>query len=194
MRVAAFPAGKVHVVAGSCRCPARRQGAGHPVLVGVQRLGMAGAPDDRESRDRRRLSVWRAADYFRIMLKRRIMLPPEHLYPADEWRIVEARYSDQLRRPDRGTVLSLGNGFLGVRGSFEEGRPGAGSGTLSTSSTADLADRACGRRARAGQDRPDDCGCSDVTIIKLYVDDEALSLRLLLQDHGPGPAQCGPGR
>jgi len=26
------------------------------------------------------------------MLKRKILLPPEHLYPADQWRIVEARY------------------------------------------------------------------------------------------------------
>jgi alpha,alpha-trehalose phosphorylase len=56
------------------------------------------------------------------MLKRRIVLPPEHLYPADEWRIVEARYSDEFVGLTE-TVFSLGNGFVGVRGSFEEGRP-----------------------------------------------------------------------
>ena len=30
------------------------------------------------------------------MLKRKIELPPVHLYPADEWRTVEARYSDEF--------------------------------------------------------------------------------------------------
>ena len=30
------------------------------------------------------------------MLKRKIELPPVHLYPADEWRTVQARYSDEF--------------------------------------------------------------------------------------------------
>ena len=30
------------------------------------------------------------------MLKRKIELPPVHLYPADEWRTVEARYPDEF--------------------------------------------------------------------------------------------------
>ena len=30
------------------------------------------------------------------MLKRKIELPPVHLYPADEWRIAGARYSDEF--------------------------------------------------------------------------------------------------
>ena len=63
------------------------------------------------------------------MLKRRIMLPPVHLYPADEWRIVEARYSDEFVGLTE-TVFSLGNGFVGVRGSFEEGRPALVPGTF----------------------------------------------------------------
>src|SRR2546421_3870943 len=47
------------------------------------------------------------------MLKRGYVLPPEHLYPPDEWRIVEARYSDEyVARAE--TVFPLGNGFLGV--------------------------------------------------------------------------------
>ena len=56
------------------------------------------------------------------MLKRKIELPPEHLYPADEWRIVETRYSDEFVGLTE-TVFSLGNGFVGIRGSSEEGRP-----------------------------------------------------------------------
>ena len=63
------------------------------------------------------------------MLKRKIMLPPEHLYPADEWRIVEARYSDEFVGLTE-TVFSLGNGFVGVRGSLEEGRPALVPGTF----------------------------------------------------------------
>ena len=52
------------------------------------------------------------------MLKRKIELPPLHLYPADEWRIVEARYSDEFA------------GFGGVRDfggrlSFASGLPHA---------------------------------------------------------------------
>ena len=62
------------------------------------------------------------------MLKRRFTLPPEHLYPAEEWRIVETRYSDEyVGRAE--TAFALGNGFLGVRGTFEEGRPAVSPGT-----------------------------------------------------------------
>ena len=73
--------------------------------------------------------LWRAGGCLRIMLKRQITLPPVHLYPADEWRIVEARYSDEFVGLTE-TVFSLGNGFLGVRGSFEEGRPALVPGTF----------------------------------------------------------------
>src|SRR2546421_154518 len=46
------------------------------------------------------------------MLKRGYVLPPEHLYPPDEWRIVEARYSDEYVAR-AATVFALCNGFLG---------------------------------------------------------------------------------
>jgi alpha,alpha-trehalose phosphorylase len=62
------------------------------------------------------------------MLKRGYVLPPEHIYPPDEWRIVETRYSDDyVARAE--TVFSLSNGFLGVRGTHEEGRPALSPGT-----------------------------------------------------------------
>src|SRR3984957_17550423 len=63
------------------------------------------------------------------MLKRKITLPPEHLYPPDEWRIVEARHSAELVALTE-TVFSLVNGFVGVRGSLEEGRPALVPGTF----------------------------------------------------------------
>jgi alpha,alpha-trehalose phosphorylase len=56
------------------------------------------------------------------MLKHAIALPPEHIYPADEWRLVETRYAAEFAERAE-TCFSLGNGFVGVRGSLEEGRP-----------------------------------------------------------------------
>ena len=75
------------------------------------------------------LSVPRARDYCQIMLKRGIAHPPEHLFPPDEWRVIEARYSDEFAARTE-TVFSLGNGFIGIRGSFGEGRPGPGPGNV----------------------------------------------------------------
>jgi Glycosyl hydrolase family 65, N-terminal domain/Glycosyl hydrolase family 65, C-terminal domain len=46
----------------------------------MQRPRCPGRPDDRGNRGRRRLLVWRAADYLRIMLKRRITLDDEPLF------------------------------------------------------------------------------------------------------------------
>jgi hypothetical protein len=50
------------------------------------------------NRGRPHLSVSRAWDYLRIVLKRKIELPPVHRHPADGWRTVEARYSDEFVR------------------------------------------------------------------------------------------------
>jgi alpha,alpha-trehalose phosphorylase len=109
------------------------------------------------------------------MLKRGYILPPEHLYPPDEWRIVETRYSDDyVARAE--TVFSLGNGFLGVRGTFEEGRPAVSPGTYVNGfhETWPImhAEEAHGL-ARVGQTI---INVPDTTIFKLYVDDEPLFL------------------
>ena len=118
------------------------------------------------------------------MLKRKIMLPPEHLYPADEWRIVEARYSDEFVGLTE-TVFSLGNGFVGVRGSFEEGRPALVPGTFvngfhETWPIVHAEDAPA--LAKTGQTI---VNVPDTTIIKLYVDDEPFFLPTArLQDYG----------
>ncbi len=109
------------------------------------------------------------------MLKRGFTLPPEHLYPADEWRIVETRYSDEyVGRAE--TAFALGNGFLGVRGTFEEGRPAVSPGTyvngLHETWPIVHAEEAHGL-ARVGQTI---VNVPDSTIFKLYVDDEPLFL------------------
>lgn len=109
------------------------------------------------------------------MLKREIILPPEHLYPPEEWRVTEKRYSDEFA--DRAeTVFALGNGFVGVRGSFEEGRPALLPGTFVSGfhETWPIVhpEEAPGL-ARKGQTI---VNVPDATILKLYVDDEPLFL------------------
>src|SRR6266536_2891778 len=109
------------------------------------------------------------------MLKREIVLPPEHLYPPDEWRIMEARYSDEF--VDRTeTVFSLGNGFVGVRGSFEEGRPALSPGTFVNGfheTWPIVHPEAAPGLARKGQTI---VNVPDATMLMLYVDDEPLYL------------------
>ena len=62
------------------------------------------------------------------VLKREIVLPPEHLYPPDEWRIVEVRWSPRFSSRAE-TVFALANGYVGVRGTLDEGRPALAPGT-----------------------------------------------------------------
>ena len=109
------------------------------------------------------------------MLKRKIVLPPEHLYPADEWRIVEARYSNEFVGLTE-TVFSLGNGFVGIRGSFEEGRPAAVPGTFVNGfheTWPIMHAEGAHALARTGQTI---VNVPDATILKLYVDDEPFYL------------------
>jgi alpha,alpha-trehalose phosphorylase len=109
------------------------------------------------------------------MIPRDLRLPPEHLFPADEWRLVEAGYS-QRWMGNAETVFSLSNGFLGIRGTFEEGRPAIEPGTFLNGfhETWPIihAEEAYGF-ARTGQTI---VNVPDATLLKLYVDDEPLYL------------------
>jgi alpha,alpha-trehalose phosphorylase len=109
------------------------------------------------------------------MLPREIILPPEHIYPPDEWRIVEARFDAQHQ--DRAeTLFSLGNGFLGIRGTLEDSRPALQPGTFVNGFhetwPIEHAEEAYGL-ARTGQTI---VNVPDATVLKLYVDDEPLYL------------------
>jgi alpha,alpha-trehalose phosphorylase len=132
----------------------------------------------------RHLSVLGLRVYGHIVLKRKIELPPEHLYPADEWRIVEARYSDEFVGLTE-TVFSLGNGFVGVRGSFEEGRPALVPGTFVNGfheTWPIVHAEGAPSLARTGQTI---VNVPDTTILKLYVDDEPFYLPTArIQDYG----------
>jgi alpha,alpha-trehalose phosphorylase len=109
------------------------------------------------------------------MLKREIVLPPEHIYPPDEWRVTEARYPNEY--VDRAeTVFSLGNGFVGIRGSFEEGRPALSPGTFINGfheTWPIVHAEEAPALARRGQTI---VNVPDTTVLKLYVDDEPLFL------------------
>lgn len=109
------------------------------------------------------------------MIPRQFRLLPEHLYPSDEWSIVERSFSDSWMG-NAETIFSLANGFLGVRGTFEEGRPSIESGTFCNGfhETWEIvhAEEAYGF-ARTGQTM---VNVPDATVLKLYVDDEPLYL------------------
>ncbi|HEX6421663.1 MAG TPA: glycosyl hydrolase family 65 protein [Acidimicrobiales bacterium] len=109
------------------------------------------------------------------MLKRAIVAPPEHLYPPDEWRIVEARWSPAYA--DRAeTIFALSNGYIGVRGTLEEGEPSLAPATFVNGFhetwPITYAEEAYGL-ARVGQTI---VNVPDATVVELFVDDEPLYL------------------
>jgi len=109
------------------------------------------------------------------MIPRRLRVPPEDLYPDDEWRIVETGFTREWMG-NAETIFALSNGFIGVRGLVEEARPASESGTFLNGfhETWPIvhAEQAFGF-ARTGQTI---VNVPDCTIMKLYVDDEPLHL------------------
>jgi alpha,alpha-trehalose phosphorylase len=107
------------------------------------------------------------------MLNRPLRVPPEHLYPTDDWRVIETRYSERFHARAE-TALSLSNGYIGIRGSYDEGRPSLSPGTFVNGfhETWPIvhAEDAYGL-ARTGQTI---VNVPDATVIRLYVDDEPL--------------------
>ncbi|QYJ03403.1 hypothetical protein KUV85_13850 [Nocardioides panacisoli] len=96
-------------------------------------------------------------------------------FPIDEWRLVETRFGDD----DLGTtesLFSVGNGYLGMRGNYEESRDAAVDGTFVNGfhETWPIlhAEEAYGF-ARVGQTI---VNVPDPKVIRLYVDDEPLQL------------------
>ena len=108
-------------------------------------------------------------------MKREIVRPPERLFPPDEWRIVEVEWSPEYT-PRAETVLALSNGYVGVRGTVEEGRPVLAPGTFVNGfhETWPImhAEEAFGL-ARVGQTI---VNVPDATVFELFVDDEPLVL------------------
>jgi alpha,alpha-trehalose phosphorylase len=109
------------------------------------------------------------------MRRLEIAVPPEHLYPIDDWRIVERRHTSRYYQRAE-TALSLSNGYLGIRGSYDEGRPVLSPGTFINGfhETWPIVhgEEAFGL-ARTGQTIVD---VPDATVLQLFVDDEPLFL------------------
>ncbi|MDJ0769498.1 MAG: glycosyl hydrolase family 65 protein [Ilumatobacter sp.] len=107
------------------------------------------------------------------MTQRTIAVPPEHLFPPDEWQMIERRWTPEFAARAE-TALALSNGYLGVRGCLDEGRPAMAPGTFINGfhETWPIihAEEAYGL-ARVGQTI---VNVPDVTTIELYVDDEPL--------------------
>ena len=57
------------------------------------------------------------------------LIPPEHIYPIDEWRIVEKRFYPRFLAQTE-TVFAVANGYIGLRGDFEEGAPARDGGVF----------------------------------------------------------------
>jgi alpha,alpha-trehalose phosphorylase len=63
------------------------------------------------------------------MRRRAFKFLPDDQYPVDEWRLIERKFTDRyLARVE--TLLSLSNGYLGMRGTHDEGRPVVERGTF----------------------------------------------------------------
>jgi alpha,alpha-trehalose phosphorylase len=109
------------------------------------------------------------------MISREISTPPEHVYPPDSWRLVERRFYPRFLAETE-TFFSTSNGYLGIRGTFEEGRPIYESGTFVNgfyeSWPIVYGEEAYGF-ARHGQTI---VNVTDASVIRLYVDDEPFFL------------------
>lgn len=109
------------------------------------------------------------------MLHHERLRPPPHGYPADEWNIIEKEFHPEFLAQLE-TMLTLGNGYLGMRGCPEEGGPNAENSTLINGfyETRPIVygEEAYGF-AKTGQTI---CNVTDSKIIKLFVDDEPLWL------------------
>ena len=109
------------------------------------------------------------------MLPREVIPLPDDVYPRDPWRLVETRFdAEHLDRAE--TVFAQSNGYVGFRGTFEEGRPSHLPGTFVNGFhetwPIEHAEEAYGL-ARTGQTI---VNVPDATVIELYVDDEPLYL------------------
>ena len=105
------------------------------------------------------------------MIHRPRFQPAPHIYPPDEWNMVEKQFMPDLLQQGE-TMFALGNGYLGMRGTFEEGGPIGQNGTFINGFYEAweilYPERAYGL-ATKGQTI---VNVTDTKIIKLYIDDE----------------------
>jgi alpha,alpha-trehalose phosphorylase len=109
------------------------------------------------------------------MIHRERIKPPPHIYPADDWNLVEQKFMPELVETTE-SFFATANGYLGMRGCFEEGTPVANNGTYVNGFHETwpivYGEDAYGF-AKTGQTI---VNVTDARIIKLYVDDEPFHL------------------
>ena len=109
------------------------------------------------------------------MIHRKHTPRPGHVYPPDVWKMVEKAFYPRFLAVTE-TIFATANGYLGMRGSFEEGAPVFQNGTFVNgfyeSWPIVYGEEAFGF-ARTGQTI---LSVTDSKIIKLYVDDEPFVL------------------
>jgi alpha,alpha-trehalose phosphorylase len=97
--------------------------------------------------------------------------PDHHVYPPDEWNIIEKKFNPNFLAQTE-TMLAVGNGYLGMRGCPEEGGPAGQEGTFINGFYETwpivYGEEAFGY-AKTGQTI---VNATDTKIIRLYVDDE----------------------
>jgi alpha,alpha-trehalose phosphorylase len=109
------------------------------------------------------------------MISKEIKLPPKHIYPLDDWKIIQKKFAPQYLAQDE-TVFAIGNGYLGFRGNHEEGTPVEQRGTFINGFHEQwpirYGESAYGF-AKTGQTM---LNVTDSKVIRLYVDDEPFYL------------------
>jgi alpha,alpha-trehalose phosphorylase len=63
------------------------------------------------------------------MYRHTIQIPDEKQFPINDWKIIETDYDEQ-KLGQRETIFATGNGYIGMRGNYAEGRPVFQSGTF----------------------------------------------------------------
>ena len=109
------------------------------------------------------------------MIRHDPVLPPDFIYPIDDWRWVERRYTPEFMAQSE-TTFAIGNGYLGTRGGFQEGRPSFLHGTFINGFyetwPIPYGEKAFGF-AKTGQTM---VNVPDGKIVRLYVDDEPFTM------------------
>lgn len=110
------------------------------------------------------------------MIKREIKLPPREYYPAEPWRFVQTKLDPSFIGRDE-AIFTTSNGYLGIRGSFEEDEPVQDRASFVNGFHETwpiiYGEEAFGF-AKTGQTM---IPVTDGSVIKLFIDDESFSLR-----------------
>ncbi len=109
------------------------------------------------------------------MISKNIKLPPEHIYPVDDWRFIQKKFSPQYLAQDE-TVFAIANGYLGFRGNHEEGTPVVQRGTFINGFHEQWPIRYGESAYGFAQTGQTMLNVTDSKVIRLYVDDEPFYL------------------